>query len=613
MKELLLAKASDGFDWSGISPTIFGAVFESTLNPATRRQGGMHYTSVENIHKVIDPLFLDALRGELDGLCRLTVTAVRERRLRAFQEKLASLTFLDPACGSGNFLTETYLSLRRLENDLLRTLHADQMLLDVGDPIRVSIRQLHGIEVNDFAVTVARTALWIAEAQTLRETEDIVRRAIDFFPLRSAAHIVEANALDTPWPATHYIVGNPPFVGARLMTPGQKADVMRIFRGMKGCGDLDYVTCWYRLAANAMRERPETRAAFVSTNSIAQGIQPALLWKPLYAEGFKINFGVPTFRWDSESLGMAAVHCVIVGFSLQGENKLTPYLTEGDPIVVESRSKPLCDVPAIGIGNKPIDGGNYLFSDEEKALFLAKEPAAAPYFRKWLGADEFINGWHRWCLWLGECPPNELRAMPEVLKRVQAVRELRLASKSAGTRKLAATPTRFHVENMPKGNSIIVPEVSSERRAYIPMGFIEPTVLCSNRVRLIPDASLWHFGVLNSSVHNAWIRAVCGRLEMRYVYSNHIVYNNFPWPEADDAAREKVAALAQGILDARAVHPGASLADLYDPNTMPPALIKAHLALDRAVLALYGLKPNTPEPDIVRFLLRRYAQLMREA
>ena len=516
LKQTLLRHASLDFDWSEISPTIFGAVFESTLNPETRRSGGMHYTSIENIHKVIDPLFLNDLRREFDEILEEKVERIRQRKLDAYQDRLASLTFLDPACGSGNFLTETYLSLRRLENEVIRErYHGQTMMGEFLNPIKVSIHQFYGIEINDFAVTVATTALWISEAQMLAETERIIHQDIDFLPLKSYTNIKEGNALRVSWneweinenvptiiakqafvypkqeeeplpmvgepvltyekvdiyaeqavtyntpksPETHmvefdYIMGNPPFVGARLMSDSQKQDVINIFGAKwKNVGNLDYVSCWYKKAAILMRHNKKCRAALVSTNSICQGEQVANLWEKLFEDGIQINFAHRTFRWDSEAALKAHVHCVIVGFSYQqvyplyiydndkiieAEN-INAYLLNAPNVFVGSRQTPVCDVPDIGIGNKPIDGGNYLFSEEERDEFIKIEPMSAPYFHPYYGADEFINRNPRYCLWLGECAPAELLKMPHCLKRVEAVREMRLASKSEGTRKLADT------------------------------------------------------------------------------------------------------------------------------------------------------------------------------
>lgn len=552
IKDILLRRASDDFDWSEISPTIFGAVFESTLNPVTRRSGGMHYTSIENIHKVIDPLFLDRLKDEIDVIKQVKEGKVRTQKIDGFRVKLSSLKFLDPACGSGNFLTETYISLRRLENEAIQMKFGGQSAWDSGDLIKVSIGQFYGIEVNDFAVTVAKTALWIAESQMMAETEQIIKRSIDFLPLKSYANIVEGNALRLDWgyignvpsevqkiiakrtnlyqissgqpvaahePEVHYneidlytenlvfgvkveekatekvtydyIMGNPPFVGARLMSSEQKDDLLEVFgRDCKNLGNLDYVGGWYKKAAELLLET-NAHAALVSTNSVTQGEQPAILWKPLMQKGIIINFAYRTFRWDSESTSKAHVHCVIVGFSAnktqtrhifpsEGSSvvakNINAYLVDAPDVFVESRTAPLCDVPAIGIGNKPIDGGNYLFTKEEMEAFISKEPQSQQYFHRWIGADEFINHYYRYCLWLGDCTPGEIRRMPLCLKRVQAVRDFRLASRSGGTRKLADRPTRFHVENMPKDSYLLIPRVSSERRRYIPIGYIDADI-----------------------------------------------------------------------------------------------------------------------------------------
>ena len=630
---LMMVDEKKKFDWSGISPTIFGAVFESTLNPETRRTGGMHYTSVENIHRVIDPLFLDRLRDEFDNLKAIAEPRRRRRELLAFQERIAAMTFFDPACGSGNFLTETYLSLRRLENEVVRAAAVDTadmaVLGEAFTPIRVSIDRFYGIEINDFAVVVARTAMWIAETGMKRETASIVHHDLDFFPLRSEAHIAEDNALRLDWrtvcPAPDYIIGNPPFVGARLMNKEQKDDLLCVFgEGWKNVGNLDYVSGWYKKAADMMKNTP-IRAALVSTNSVTQGENVPALFQPLFADGMHFDFAYRTFRWDSEMAEKAHVHCVIIGFSMTPNDAppriyigkgdfievkhINAYLMDADDVFVESRTKPLCGVPEIGIGNKPIDDGNYLFTAEERDAFIKLEPQAAKYFRPWYGAQEFIHNKPRYCLWLGDCSPAELRRMPHAFKRVEAVRQFRLASKSPGTQKLADRPARFHVENMPESNYLLVPSTSSENRQYVPIGFMPPEAMTSNAVHIIPSAGLYHFGILTSSVHNAWMRAVCGRLEMRYRYSKDIVYNNFPWPTATDADRAKIEATAQAILDARAKYPDSSLADLYDATAMPPDLRRAHSRNDAAVLRLYGLPADAPEPTIVAHLMNLYKEL----
>lgn len=639
IRDLLLVKASENFNWSEISPTIFGAVFESTLNPETRRSGGMHYTSIENIHKVIDPLFLDELKAELDEICANPVERTRTAKLRVFQRKLASLTFLDPACGSGNFLTETYLSLRRLENKILVKLSHGQVTMYSASesPIQVSISQFYGIEINDFAVTVAKTALWIAESQMMKETEKILLVPLEFLPLKTNAFIVEGNALRVDWESVvpksklNYIMGNPPFVGARLMGKEQKADVNTIFPGWKNAGNLDYVCCWYKKAADIM-QGTSVRSALVSTNSVSQGESVANLWKPLFDDGVHIDFAYRTFRWDSEAKIKAHVHCVIIGFSVaasstpkklfdgdryQVANNINGYLLDGENVFVESRSKPICNVPEIGIGNKPIDGGFYLFEKEEMEDFIKKEPSSKKYFRPWYGSREFINQKPRYCLWLGECTPAELKAMPHCMERVKAVREYRLASPSAGTVKLADKPTRFHVENMPKGHYVVIPEVSSEKRRYIPIGYLDDSKLCSNKLRLVPSATLFIFGVLESNVHMAWMRCVCGRLKSDYDYSIKIVYNNFPWPAPTEQQKAKIEQTAQAILDARALYPDSSLADLYDDLTMPPELRKAHQANDRAVMDAFGFTKGTAartsESACVTELMKLYQQKVSAA
>ena len=648
LRELLVEQASAHFDWSGISPTIFGAVFESTLNPETRRAGGMHYTSVENIHKVIDPLFLDDLRQQLRTIKRLPVLKERRQQLLRLQQQLGTLRFLDPACGSGNFLTETYLSLRRLENDIIKERFAGERQLNFDDedsrPIHVSISQFSGIEINDFAVTVAKTALWIAEAQMLRETESLVDVQVDFLPIHTSARIVEGNALRLDWLTLEgggdvlagplfahassasaqpydYIIGNPPFVGFTYTGKEQKEDMQLLFPGIK---NLDYVCGWFKKAADLIRGT-NTRCCFVSTNSIAQGETVARFW-PFF--NMRIDFAYRTFRWDSESTQKAHVHCVIIGFSDPSAPATTKLLFEGDKvatatninaylfdapdILVTSRNKPLCGIPQMVYGNKPADGGHLIIEDAEHDEFVRREPEAVKYIRPLLGAEEFIKRKRRWCLWLVDAPPNELRKMPLVMERIRLCKEMRERSIAAAIRRLAATPTLFAQITQPMGvDYILVPCTSSERRAYVPMGFMSADTICSNAVLIIPSATLYHFGVLTSRVHMAWMRAVCGRLKSDYRYSKDIVYNNFPWPAETAAQEEAVARTAQAILDARNLFPDASLADLYDALTMPPALLHAHEANDRAVCRLYGLDPAASEPDIVAHLMNRYQALSR--
>ena len=641
LRESILEHASSSFDWSEISPTIFGAVFESTLNPETRRSGGMHYTSIENIHKVIDPLFLDALKEELNEIRQIKQPATLKNRAQQFQEKLSRLVFFDPACGSGNFLTETYLSLRRLENEAIKLYVGDTVLLDVGyDLVKVKISQLYGIEINDFAVSVANAALWIAESQMLEETMSIVYSNIDFLPIKSYSNIVEGNALKLNWEEIvpknklSYIIGNPPFLGARLMSSSQKEDMLHVFGKLKGVGNLDYVSAWYRKSAELIQDTT-VEVALVSTNSITQGEQVAILWKNLMLDfEIIINFAYLPFVWNSEAKDKAKVHCVIIGFSKNNwrEKKIfdttgqvnkvefiNGYLLGAKSVFIESRATPIEDVFEMGIGNKPIDGGNYLFNEEEMHSFIEIEPSSRKYFKKWFGAQEFINRKNRFCLWLGEATPSELRSMPNVLKRIEAVRNYRLSSPSEGTRKIAEKPTRFHVENMPRGNYLLVPRVSSENRRYIPMGFMTPNDLASDAVQIVPDASLYDFGVLTSNVHMAWMRTVAGRLKSDYRYSAKIVYNNFPWPKVTEEQREFISKTAQAILDARSLYPESTLADLYDELTMPAELRKAHQENDIAVMKAYGMIKKVggkdkfmTESETVSKLFGLYEELMEE-
>ncbi len=672
------------FNWSEISPTIFGAVFESTLNPDTRRKGGMHYTSVADIHKVINPLFMDSLYDEYDEICRITTAKARNKRFLDFQKKLGSLTFLDPACGSGNFLTETYLSLRRLENAVIHSLNRGEKVIGLDNFIHVKISQFFGIEINDFAVTVAKTALWIAESQMMKETEEILGMNIDFLPLTTNAFIVEGNALRMDWAtlknvdetqdsapmqglfagftaqtdgkAHHYdyIIGNPPFVGARLMDDEQKKDVASIFGKTKNVGNLDYVACWYKKAAELMANSKDvarhvsTKCALVSTNSITQGEQVAILWKPLMERyGVHIDFAWRTFRWDSESNQKAHVHCVIVGFSCRDAlnasaiehiassdarsaslqrrifnadgtiidaQNINAYLLDAPNVFVESRNKPICDVPPLLTGSQRIDNNNYIFTEEEKGEFLKQEPQAEKYFHIWYGADEFINNRPRWVLYLGDCSPKEIKGLPLCYERVCQVREYRLASDRKATLKAADSPNHFGLEVIPDTNFMIVPVASSEKRLYVPIGFMTPDKMCSNQVNLIPNATLYHFGVLTSSVHMAWMRAVCGRLKSDYRYSKDIVYNNFPWPVEtfhETSLQTKIEKTAQAILDARALYPDSSLADLYNETLMPPELRRAHRANDEAVMAAYGWNTKMDESEIVARLFQMYESLIK--
>ena len=634
--DLILNRASGEFDWSAISPTIFGAVFESTLNPDTRRSGGMHYTSIENIHKVIDPLFLDELREELEEIKNVTVKKTRDAKLRSFQVCLANLTFLDPACGSGNFLTETYICLRRLENELLALLNEEQIVLDMDDPIKVSIGQFYGIEINDFAVTVAKTALWIAESQMMKETEDVVHMSLDFLPLKSYANIVEGNALRMDWESVvpkhtlDYIMGNPPFVGASMMTKVQKDEAVAVFGKGKRINSIDYVGAWYHKAAVLM-QGINASAAFVSTNSITQGEQVAPLWEKLLNEyKVHIDFAHRTFKWNSEAKEKAAVHCVIIGFSSapstkpkyiytngavsQAAQNINPYLVDAPNVVVSSRGTALCDVPRMTKGNQPSDGGNLILSQEERDALIVKDNSIAPYVRQYVGSKDFINNDEvRYCLWLKGVSPAVYRKNTEVMRRLEAVREMRLASSAAPTRALADSPYLFFSTPQTDSNYLCIPEVSSERRRYIPIGFMDKGVIASNKLLIVPGASLYHFGVLTSNVHMAWTRTVCGRLKSDYQYSGATVYNNFPWPTPTDAQKAKIEQTAQAILDARALYPDASLADLYDEVAMPPELRKAHQQNDKAVMQAYGFDiKTTTETSCVAELMKMYQRLTQQ-
>ena len=676
------------FDWHEISPTIFGAVFESTLNPQTRRTGGMHYTSIENIHKVIDPLFMDDLTEEFEKICAATNAKTKIDKLHAFQEKLGSLKFLDPACGSGNFLTETYLSLRRLENRVISILNKGEKVLGFDEFIKVKIHQFYGIEINDFAVVVAKTALWIAESQMMQETEKILSQRLDFLPLRSNARIVEGNALQMDWetfelipegknfiyaekaniykvddttfimgepPAKYgevnivtkevefkspeelqtpktlsvtydYIMGNPPFVGFTYMTSRQKEDMEIIFPRTK---NLDYVCCWYKKASEVVQGK-NTRCGFVSTNSITQG-ETVARFVPML--NIHYDFAYRTFKWSNETLdkkNMAAVHCVIIGFSASVYNKekfivneggekqivknINAYLVDAPNVIVESRNKPLCKVPQMIYGNKPADGGFLIIEDDAHEAFIQNDPNSIKFIRPLLGAVEFLHNKKRWCLWLVNASPAEIKKCPLVYERVKKCKENRESSVAAGIRRFADTPHLFAQRTQPEGvDYIIIPRVSSENRNYVPMSFMTSETIVSDAVQIVPNGTLYDFGILTSSVHMAWMRAVCGRLKSDYRYSKDIVYNNFPWCTPTAEQKKRIEETAQAILDARGLYPDSSLADLYDEVAMPPELRKAHHANDKAVMQAYGflskgLSPLT-EGEIVAELFRMYERL----
>lgn len=638
---LLLNECSAGFDWSGISPTIFGALFEDTMNPETREIGGMHYTSVENIHKVIDPLFMSGLTREFKEILQIKTDKKRKQALLSFQEKIGELRFLDPACGSGNFLTETYLSLRKLENEVLKML-SDGTLSMNGDfsPIKVKIEHFYGMEVNDFAVTVAKAALWIAEAQMMKETENIVQKDLEFLPLKSYSHVQQANALTKDWNEIitsdnlSYIIGNPPFKGKKTRKKEQKEELERLIEtDSTQPGNLDYVSGWYFKAARFI-QGTNIKVSFVSTINITRGEQVSLLWKALLEKyNIIIYYAYLPFDWYSEAKKNAQVHCTIIGFGcIKNDDpkviysgtedeapriakNISPYLRDEENILVSSRpSAPLCGVPSTGIGNKPIDGGNFLFKPNEKADFIKKEPLAEKYFYEWYGADELIKGHRRYFLWLANCPPSELRKMPLSKERREKVREARSKSTDAGTRKLADFPTKFHVTNIPTTDFMVIPEVTSENRDYIPMEYVEvkdtTKKLFSNLVKLMPGATLYHFGVLQSKVHMIWTKAICGYKDFRPRYSTDVVFNNFPWPTVTEKDKENIAKSAKKILEARAKYPDSSLADLYDTGSMPDDLKKAHLDNDKAVMAAYGFTGKSDE-EVTKALLQLYKKLTK--
>jgi hypothetical protein len=627
-----------GLDWSRISPAIFGSLFQSVMDPALRRNLGAHYTREENILKLIRPLFLDSLRTEFEKVRR------NRRQLEEFHRKLASLRFLDPACGCGNFLVITYRELRLLELDILRELYKDREsgFLDISRIVWLDVDRFHGIEIEEFPAQIAQVALWMTDHQMNLRISEEFGSYYHRLPLRTSPNIVygpeKGNALRIDWStvvdpkALSFILGNPPFVGKQHQDASQKADMEAVFEGAQGTGVLDYVSAWYVRAAQFMVANPRIRAAFVSTNSICQGEQVGVLWRVLMLRHkVRIQFAHRTFRWSSEARGKSAVHCVIVGFGLEesGEKvlfdyetpesephalivqRINPYLVDAPDVFLDNQRKPLCPVPEIVFGNMPNDGGHLLLTDEEKRALIGREPGADRWVRPFMGADEFINGILRWCLWMKGIAPDELRALPEVAERVRKVKAYRLASRRVTTRKLAAVPALFGEIRQPETPYILIPAHSSERRSFIPIGFMSPTVIAGNANLCISDATPYHFGVLMSLMHMAWVRHVCGRLESRYRYSNSLVYNNFLWPEPTESQRKTIEAAAQDILDARAKFPGSTLADLYNPVTMPPELARAHAALDKAVDKAYGKTAFASEMERVAFLFERYELLNR--
>ncbi|MFD0942691.1 DNA methyltransferase [Savagea faecisuis] len=626
--DVILNKASANFNWASISPTIFGGVFESTLNPETRRLGGMHYTSIENIHKVIDPLFLDELKEEYKDIMNLKTLNTRQKRLKQLQEKMASLKYLDPAAGSGNFLTETYISLRKLENKILRELYGNQIMLGmIHNPIKVSISQFYGIEINDFAVSVARTALWIAESQMMKETEDIVNMNLDFLPLKTYPNIVEGNALKIDWARVipkqelNYIIGNPPFVGTKYQSPEQKLDLIDLNPNLK---KLDYVTGWFYKADKYIKGT-RIGVAFVATNSITQGEQVAPLFE---AVEFEIDFAYQTFVWQSEASKRASVHCVIIGFSTfynkrkkyifdssgipnEAEN-INFYLIDAPNIVIEKTRKPISsNIPEMSKGSQPTDGGYLLLNEEEKVSFVKKYPELSYLIRRYMGAKDFLNNKYRYCFWLKGVEPSQYRHIQEIRERLEGVKQSRLASKKEATRKWADRPYLFTEDRQPNGNYLLVPVVSSQNRRYVPIGYINEEVIANTNAQMIPNASLYHFAILNSNVHNAWMRAICGRMKSDYAYSATIVYNNFPWPSVSDEDSINIAESGRKILEARSLYSNSTLSDLYDELTMPSELREAHQENDKAVMEIYGFNwRKMTESECVAELMKMYQNLI---
>ena len=629
MREALLDCCA--LDWSRISPAIFGSLFQSIMDTTTRRNLGAHYTNETNILKLIHPLFLDELWAEFHKVKR------NRNQLFEFLKKLAHLTFFDPACGCGNFLVIAYRELRLLELEVLRHVRqSDQLMLDVFQLIGVNVDQFHGIEIEEWPARIAEVALWLTDHQMNLKVSEEFGQYYARLPLKKAPHIVHGNALRIDWnevvPACRlsYLLGNPPFVGKKEQNAEQKSDLLRVFNDQKGVGVLDYVCCWYRKAADYMAENPAIRGAFVSTNSITQGEQTGILWPDILRRGVKIHFAHRTFQWSNEARGKAAVHCVIVGFGLQEVaekilydyetpksephsakvTNINPYLVNAPDIVVEKRSHPLCSVPEMDFGSKAADFGHLVLDATERSELLAKYPITTPWIRPFLGSEEFINGKIRYCLWLKGVAPADLKKCPSILARIELVKIERLKSVDANTRRWADSPALFQADRQPDTDYLVVPKVSSERRQFIPLGFMSPYYITNPSILVVPNATLYHFGVLQATMHMAWTRSVCGRMKSDYQYSNTVVYNNFPWPEPTEKQQTAIEVAAQSVLAARTKFPTSTLADLYDPLTMPPELVKAHQALDRAVDAAYGKTAFKTEAERVAFLFERYQQLI---
>jgi putative type II restriction endonuclease len=632
----ILLKEACSFNWSEISPTIFGGIFESTLNPDTRRSGGMHYTSLENIHKVIDPLFLEEYKEKFRTAMDEKVVKKRLEKLNQLQDELASLTFFDPAAGSGNFLTETYLSLRRLENDILRETITDKSGSGVLgfeeaelNPIKVSIQQFYGIEINDFAVAVARTAMWIAEAQMFEETEGIINREMDFLPLHSFTNIHEKDALEIEWSdiikpdKLSYMMGNPPFAGKKEQTVKQKEQLIASFKGSKGVGNLDYVTAWYAKAAEFV-QNTTIKCAFVSTNSIVQGEQAPVLWEHL-SPMIQPIFAYRSFKWDSDARNKAAVHCVIIGFtasnnivdakyiyngnSLKSVKHISAYLTDMPMFFIKSRTKPISNVLEISYGSMGIDNKHFSLTHEDVEVLLKEDKSNIKFIRTYLGGVELIRNTKKWCLWLKDFSPSELKQSSLIMDRIHKVKEFRLSSSRPQTKKLADIPWLFGEIRQPNSDMLVIPKVSSQTRRYIPIDFVDKNTIVSGSALIIPEAGLYEFGVLMSNIHNAWMRAVAGRMKSDYQYSGNIVYNNFPWPVISDIQKKKIEKTAQEIINARNKYPNESLATLYDDTVMPIELLTAHRNNNRAVMEAYGFDIKMSESDCVYELIQLYKKI----
>lgn len=614
-------------DWSKISPAIFGSMFQSVMNPKERRNLGAHYTSETNILKLIKPLFLDELRAEFENVKQ------NKNKLTEFHKKLSRLKFLDPACGCGNFLIITYRELRLLELDILRALHKNQLVIDIRDIIKIDVDMMCGIEYEEFPARIAEVAMWLIDHQMNMQISNEFGHYFVRLPLKKSAKIVHGNALQTDWESIvsknelSYIIGNPPFIGKQVQKPEQKADMEKIFAGVTGGGTLDYVTAWYVKAAQYIQDT-KIKVAFVSTNSIAQGEQVGIIWGLLFHKyKIKIHFSHRTFKWGNEAKGNAAVHVVIIGFAnydtndksvfeyedIKGEaneikvKNINPYLVEGKDIFITTRTKPLCNVPEIIKGSETTDDGHFMLTLEEVNQLKEKYPESSKFIRPFVGGGDFINGNVRYCLWLKDAPLNEIRYIPFIQERIERVKNFRLASTKARTRHWANFPTLFSEDRQPTTRYLMFPKVSSERRAYIPFAYVEPEFIINNTASFIPNASLYLFGVLESKMHMEWMKYVCGRLESRYIYSNKIVYNNYPWPvNVSEKQTKTVEKAVEAVLSARKEFPTFSLADLYDPLTMPPVLVKAHQELDKAVDLCYRPQPFINAAKRIEFLFELY-------